>query len=150
MVILIGVQSSGRVCGATLVEAIFRSPSRSIYLHSEQTTAENFCRTAASTYSLIAPPVHNNIRTAAFRSDDSKALILLFLLLHLALFCFLLLSFCPSGFCRLCRSCFRLGCSGHCLPTFGPDLPEVFLIEFFHSCWVSFPVVRHMQPILMG
>src|SRR5260221_11989335 len=40
MVILIGVQSSGRVCGATLVEAIFRSPSRSIYLHSEQTTAE--------------------------------------------------------------------------------------------------------------
>jgi hypothetical protein len=34
----------------------------------------------------IAPPVHNNIRTATFRSDDGKLLVLLFLLLHLALF----------------------------------------------------------------
>jgi hypothetical protein len=34
----------------------------------------------------IAPPVHNNIRTATLRSDDSKPLVLLFLLLHLALF----------------------------------------------------------------
>jgi hypothetical protein len=34
----------------------------------------------------IAPLVDNNIGTAAFRSDDSKSLVLLSLLFHLALF----------------------------------------------------------------
>src|SRR3979411_1169603 len=94
----------------------------------------------------IAPLVDNNIGTAAFRSDDSKSLVLLSLLFHLALSDFFSFRFAHRAFAAFAARAFAWGVPATALPPLAPIRLRYSLMDSSTVVWFPYHRIGPINP----